>query len=231
MPVYTLTFLCAAAMALWIYHYDRHEKEPWHAVILAVLIGFAAMWVIGVIDDLALQLTQLRRHQVLPRAALIALIEEGGKLITIYLLARLILRRQFNDPMDGLIYGRLMGLGMAVEESLLYLGLSQPSLQTLGVEVVRLFAHSLMGALVGFAVGIGASPDGRHQRYPLLATACLGLSITLHFAWNAAAYGSSQEPMYRLMPMAVMLTMSAAWRWLWNIAEQRSRRIFAPATA
>jgi len=42
----------------------------------------------------------------------------------------IVLSREFNDPMDGLIYGRLIGLGMAVQESLLYLRLSPPTIQT-----------------------------------------------------------------------------------------------------
>ena len=39
MPVYTLTILCAAALVMWIYHYDRYEKEPWYAIICALAWG------------------------------------------------------------------------------------------------------------------------------------------------------------------------------------------------
>ena len=71
----------------------------------------------------ALDVLHLGHDDVATRAAVIALIEEGGKLLTVLFLANVLLRRQFNDPMDGLIYGRLAGLGMAVNESMLYLSL------------------------------------------------------------------------------------------------------------
>ena len=45
-PVYTLTILCAAFMVLWVYRADRYEREPWWAVIVALLTGFGFMWLI-----------------------------------------------------------------------------------------------------------------------------------------------------------------------------------------
>lgn len=229
MPVYTLTMLCAAALVLWVYHYDSNEKEPWWAVLFAVGFGFAMMWVIGLADDFAVRFFALTRERIIAKAATIAIIEEGGKLVTILMLALFFLRRQFNDPMDGLIYGRMMGLGMAVEESLLYLSISPPTLETFGIEIVRLFAHSLMGGLVGFAIGIGARPEGRSQYHPRLVVLCVLLSTTMHFSWNVAAYGQFTGMMARLLPMVLMVAMMAFWRWFCWIASERSRLVFARA--
>lgn len=228
MPVYTLMMLSAAALVLWVYRYDRYEKEPWYAVVIALGGGFAAMWLIGFVDEYALRVAQLSGDQILSKASIVAIIEECGKLLTVLVLARLLLRRQFNDPMDGLIYGRLAGLGMAVEESLLYLSLAPATFQTLGMEIVRLFAHSLMGGLVGFAIGIGARPNGPREVRVHLVMICLLLSTLLHFAWNAIAYGQSDALVSRLLPMGLMLTMMLLWRWLCGIAEARSRDIFMP---
>jgi len=231
-PVYTLTILCAAFMVLWVYRADRHEREPWWAVIVALVTGFGFMWLIGQGDDFALDVLHLSHDEVAARAAVIALIEEGGKLLTVLFLANVLLRRQFNDPMDGLIYGRLAGLGMAVNESMLYLSLAPPTLQTLGMEIVRLFGHSLMCALIGFAIGIGARPGGRPRRsYPWLAVACLSLSTFFHFAWNLTAYAPRGGITERLVPMMVMLALMVLWRWLSDIAEAKSKEVFAEAAA
>lgn len=227
LPVYALTMLAAAALVLWVYHHDSHEKEPWWAILFAVVFGFGMMWVIGLADDFAVRFFALTRERVIAKAAAIAMIEEGGKLISILLLALWLLRRQFNDPMDGLIYGRMVGLGMAVEESLLYLSLSPPTLETFGIEIVRLFAHSLMGGLVGFAIGIGARPNGKSEYHPRLMLMCLMLSMTMHFAWNVAAYGQFTGLLAKVIPMVVMLAMMAFWWWFCWIAESRSRLVFA----
>jgi RsiW-degrading membrane proteinase PrsW (M82 family) len=223
--------LCAALLVLWVYHQDSAEREPWYGVIVAIATGFGVMWLLGLADQFALESLCPDRSEVITRAALIALIEEGGKLLAVLLLARLLLRREFNDPMDGLIYGRLAGLGMAVEESLLYLSLAPPTLNTLGMEVVRLFAHSLMGGIVGFAIGLGATPYGQRQIYPRLVLVCLALSTLMHFLWNTVAYTHASGVAARLLPMGVMLTLMLTWRWFCSIAQQRSRLLLAPQAA
>jgi protease PrsW len=231
MPIYSLLVLIAAALVVWVYREDRYEKEPWWAIAVALLTGFVMMWALGQADDFAISFLQLSRGRILTKAATISLIEEGGKLFTVLLLALVVLRKQFNDPMDGLIYGRLAGLGMAVEESLLYLSLSPPTLQTLGVEIVRLIAHSLMGGIVGFAIGLGAQPSGERRYHPRLVVLCLALSTTLHFAWNVVAYTRSTELWARVMPMGLMMLMMLTWRWFCTIAEERSKTLFVYATS
>jgi RsiW-degrading membrane proteinase PrsW (M82 family) len=221
--------LCAAALVVYVYHQDRYDREPWHAVLIAVATGFGMMWLLGLADDYAIHALDLTNDRFIAKAATIALIEEGGKLITVMLLAFVLVRRYFNDPMDGLIYGRLAGVGIAMQESLLYLSISPPTLQTLGIEIVRLFAHSLMAALVGFAIGLGARRVGKREHYPRLVLLCLALSTTMHFGWNVVAYSRPTDPLARLLPMAMMLTMMILWRWFCNIAQARSREFFAPA--
>ena len=54
MPVYTLTILAAAALVVWVYHQDTHEREPWYGVIIALLSGFSVMWLLGIADDYAI---------------------------------------------------------------------------------------------------------------------------------------------------------------------------------
>jgi RsiW-degrading membrane proteinase PrsW (M82 family) len=230
MPIYSLMILCAAAIVVWVYRADRYEKEPWWAVIVALFTGFTMMWVLGQADDFAITFLHLGRDHIFRKAAAVSLIEEGGKLFTVLLLALVILRKQFNDPMDGLIYGRLAGLGMAVEESLLYLSLSPATMHTLAIEFVRLIAHSLMGGIVGFAIGLGAQPTGQRRYHPRLVLLCLALSTTMHFAWNVAAYSHSTELWARVIPMALMLLMMLTWRWFCTIAEARSKAVFVFAS-
>lgn len=225
MPVYCLTILSAAALAYYVRWRDAREPEPWPAVFVASGVGFVAMWLTGLVDDVVLEWTALGTADVVRKAGIVALIEEGAKLLTMLVLS-VVLARQMNDPLDGLVYGRLMGLGMAVNESLLYLGLAPPTAQALGMEIVRLFGHSLMGAIIGFAVGLGAAPRGPRRRFPLLTLGCMALSTALHFGWNVLAYAPPAHSILdRLLPMALMLALMLTWWAFWFVADQRSRRL------
>jgi protease PrsW len=224
---YGMMVVSAALMVVWVYHYDRYEKEPAYAIVLAIVAGFGAMWVIGRVDDGALALIPQAHVYPIVKALLVALIEEGGKLVTI-LVFGILLYREFNDPMDGLIYGRLIGLGMAINESLLYLSLSPPTLSTAGSEIVRLLGHSLMGGLVGFAIGLGGHPLHRRKQYPMLAGGCLLTSMVLHFGWDYAAYAPPSPVIQHLAPMVMMAVMLLGWTLLCNVAQARSKEIFAP---
>src|SRR5687768_12622618 len=158
MLVYATLFACAALMVLFVRRYDLHGKEPWYMVLLAVAVGIVFMWAAGQVEDAALVRLQLGPGDLAAKAALIALIEGAAKLMAVLLIAASF-RRHFNDPLDGLLYGTLAGLGMAIEESLLYLSLTlDKNALALGAEVVRLFGHSLMGGLFGFAIGLTLRP-------------------------------------------------------------------------
>jgi RsiW-degrading membrane proteinase PrsW (M82 family) len=98
MPVYSLTILAAAALVVWVYHQDSHEREPWYGVFVALLSGFVAMFLLGIADDFAIKWLRLSGDRIIPKAAVIALIEEGGKLFTILALAQILLRADSSAP-------------------------------------------------------------------------------------------------------------------------------------
>jgi RsiW-degrading membrane proteinase PrsW (M82 family) len=227
MLIYGLMILCAAALVIGIYSCDTSEKEPWWAILLAVVVGFTAMWIIGMADNFALRCLEIPSHQIATKAATIALIEEGGKLLTILFLAQVLLRHQFSEPMDGVIYGQLAGLGMGLEESLLYLSINPPTIQTLGMEIVRLFAHSLMAALIGYAIGAGIQPKGQRHHQPRLILLCLALSTTMHFGWDVIAYARNDHLLAHILPMWLMLIMMIVWRWFCSLAQDESKMLLA----
>lgn len=226
MLIYAATFILAAAIAWMIYRYDRFEKEPWFMVLLAIALGFGAMQLAGFAEDHFLDRLGLHESFV-KKAALVAGLEDMAKLLVVWLIARTF-PSQVNDPMDGIIYGTFAGLGAALNESLLYLSLSPLTLSTLGTELTRLFAHSLMGGVAGFAVGIGARPDRGRIAHPLLVILCLLVSILVHFAWDFTAYHSTRTTLLRAGLMALMLTLMIVWGLLLSIASRSSERIFAP---
>jgi RsiW-degrading membrane proteinase PrsW (M82 family) len=219
MLVYATLFTCAALMVMLVRRYDLYEKEPWYMVMLAVALGAVLMWTSGQVEDVALGHLHLAADQFAAKAALVAGVEELGKLLVPVIIA-VVFSRHFNDPLDGLVYGTLGGLGMAIEESLLYLSLTpDKDALALGAEVVRLFAHSLMGGLLGFAAGLTLRPPAAHatpggggsRRKVALPLTCVVVAVVVHFCWNYIAYRPHVAAAMRGMLMLLMLCLMVVW--------------------
>jgi RsiW-degrading membrane proteinase PrsW (M82 family) len=219
--IYALLFLCAAGLAAFIYRYDLYRRERWYMVFLAVGLGFVAMWAAGSVEDVVLVRLGISRGQIAAKAAAVALIESAARVLMVLTFATAF-RARFTGPLDGLMYGTLGGLGMAVEESLLYISLSPATPHTLGVEVVRLFAHSLMGGLVGFAVGQWVRPHQRPHPKPILTAGCLGVAVLVHFSWDFIAYQASRAALLKLLPMLLMLSLMLVWGGLVAYASEQA---------
>ena len=145
MALYVVLGLCALLAALLVYRYDLYEREPWYMIVLAIVLGALGMRLVGAIELVSLVLVDSH----VAAAALAALHEEAARLLMVIAIA-LVFRSQFNDPMDGIVYGSMVGLGMALEESFYLLGLLEaPDVLLLPVELVRLFGHLVMAGIVG----------------------------------------------------------------------------------
>jgi RsiW-degrading membrane proteinase PrsW (M82 family) len=181
-----------------VYVLDLYEREPlslvvgalvWGAVAATTLSGFAN-------DGWGLVVARVGGPEFAARwtAALTApFVEEilkGMGVVLIYLIAP----DEFDDMMDGFVYGAVCGLGFAVVEDVFYfMGVfgGRPSgvLQGFFVRVVAsgLYSHVLYTGLVG--MGIGYVVSRRHRR-PLKRrlTVLAGLSAAAvlgHFLWNS----------------------------------------------
>ena len=228
MVVYITLYTCAALMVLLVRRYDLYEKEPWYMLLLAVALGIGLMWTAGQLEDVLLARLMLDRNQFAAKAALVTLVEEAAKALVVVIIAYGF-RRHFNDALDGLVYGTLGGLGMAIEESVMYLSFAlEKDAQTLGAEVVRLFAHSLMGGLLGFAIGLtlrrpgGAAP--RAPRKVALPVACAAVALVVHFSWDYIAYRPHIAAAMRGVLMLLMLCLMIVWGATVAYAMDLSRR-------
>ena len=220
LTIYLTMLACALGLAVFVYRYDLCTREPWYMVALAVGLGFTVMWMAGFTEDVVFA-------HLLPtgpgaKAAIVAATETFARIVMVVTIATCF-RSRFTDPLDGLMYGTLGGLGMAIEESLLYLSFAAPTAHTLGAEVVRLFAHSLMGGLVGFAIGQWARPNHRPRPRATLTVGCLAVALLVHFSWDFIAYQASHAALLRLLPMLLMLALMMVWGGLVAYAAEQLR--------
>ena len=228
MTVYATMVLGAILVGGLVYRYDMYEKEPWYMLAGTAALGAATMWLLGYLEDLSLSFFPPPRTSVVI-AAVAATHEEFAKLGIVLVIA-LAIPSQLNDPMDGIIYGSIAGLGMAVEESVFYMSFSNPQGFLLPPsEVVRLVCHPLMGGICGFAIGMKRM---QMSAWPSVLAGCMTLSLTFHFLWDWVAFSALFEGDKRWWPhIASALLMLAGilfYGGLVEIASDWSRQVFAP---
>jgi len=218
---------CAAAAVALVYRYDLYDREPWRLLLLAAALGFAAMPAAGAVESAVIVSRQPQSAAAI--ALLAGLVEESGKLLAVACLA-LVARRQFNDPMDGLIYGSVAGLGMALEEAVGVLVRMQPPPTLLpGAELVRILLHLLFGGLGSYGLGALAT---RARCWPVSLAGGLVSAVGLHALWDwivlwpPAAGGPEQTG----GAIGLMLATLGSYGTLVVRASERSRLAFAPAS-
>ena len=189
--------IAPALILLWLAVAADSRPEPARLVLVAVLLGAASAAVAGILE-VALELALPAPKAVLPaaieKAVLFAAIPE--EIVKVALIAAIALRsREFDEPMDGVVYGTSVGLGFAMLENLLYvLGDSNwPAVAAMrGMLSVPL--HGACGAIAGAYVararfsGILGSGRGTRWRRPRLFALALLVPIALHGMFDTGLF-------------------------------------------
>jgi protease PrsW len=181
-----------------IYLLDLYEREPVPLLAAAFVWGAIAATTLSAIGNAGWGLAVARigdpefaaRWTAALTAPFVEEILKGCGIVLIYLIAR----DEFDDVMDGFVYGAICGLGFAIVEDVFYFmsvfgGEPAGVLQGFWLRVVAsgLYGHVLYTGLVGMAVGVvvsrrAAEPLGR--RLAVAAGFCL-LAVAAHFLWNS----------------------------------------------
>ncbi|HJS75254.1 MAG TPA: PrsW family glutamic-type intramembrane protease [Vicinamibacteria bacterium] len=220
MSLYLAVSVCAVLAAILVYRYDLYNREPWYLIALAGGLGIAVMRAVAGAEHWALGFVEANPAE----AAVASLLEEAARLAAVVALA-LAFPKDFDDPMDGIIYGSIVGLGMAVEESFHFLrARSEVDPVLLPVELVRLCGHLVMGGIAAFGVRVGF-------RVLLLSFA---IALVLHFSWDwvalAAADRNGMSVGLTLVAAAIMLAGIGIYGALVVVGSGLSRAAFAPAS-
>jgi RsiW-degrading membrane proteinase PrsW (M82 family) len=181
----------APSLALLTYFYlrDRYEREPLGHLVAAYLLGMfamlAAQGLVGLLADWVSP-EWLRAGGEVARFfdafVLAGASEELAKWTVV--VAAVYAWREFNEPMDGLLYGVAIALGFATLENLLFL-----ASRGLAVGWQRaLFAvpaHALFGGTMGFYVGRAKFAPARTRR-----SRDVVLALVLSFLVPTAFHGA-----------------------------------------
>ncbi|NTV61997.1 MAG: PrsW family intramembrane metalloprotease [Oscillochloris sp.] len=181
--------LPTALYTLLIWWLDRYEKEPLPLLAAAFCWGMLPAIGLALVSDNLLGLPPVASPlgPSLGSGMLAPLIEEPIKAIALLALFHYA-RDEFDGPLDGIVYGALVGFGFSMSENLLFFLAYPEDLPALFWlrSVAFGLNHAFFTSIVGLALGAV-----RYHRGPvpvLLATPCaLSAAITFHALHNVAA--------------------------------------------
>ena len=179
---YTIAgFTAPVGYLVWMIRSDRFEQEP--TSIVALTFGW------GVFCGIVASVLNLFIFSILgaPGASIV---EEPLKLLGAYWVARhRRLGLEFNDHLDGMVYGAAAGAGFAGLENLYYIlemiqGRGIPALGAIAIRSATSFCHIVWSASAGRSLGLAKALRGRTLLSDLVPG--LAVAIPMHFLWNAS---------------------------------------------
>jgi RsiW-degrading membrane proteinase PrsW (M82 family) len=192
--------IAPALLSLWLAVAADSRPEPARLVLIAVLLGAvsaAAAGVVEVLLGLVLPTPQGTLPAAIEKGVLLAAAPEEA--VKVSLIAAIALRsRQFDEPMDGVVYGTAVGLGFAMLENLFYV-FGNENWQTVAAVrgVLSVPLHGAFGAIAGAYVararftGILGSGQGTRWRRPRLFALAWLIPTVLHGTFDAAIFAMS----------------------------------------
>lgn len=185
--MYVLLLLLAITPGLLISYYiirlDKYDREPRVHLFLNFLAGMMVTFPVLEVEKAAAGLGWDQPYNVgrtiLFAFVAVAMVEEGAKLLVLLLYPYSL--RKFNEPMDGIVYSVMVGMGFATLENILYAG--SFGLQTILLRALTAVpAHGAFSIIMGYFVG-SAKFRPRTQRAPLILKGFL-LVVLLHGAYD-----------------------------------------------
>lgn len=172
----------------FVWWLDRYEKEPVWLLALAFLWGALPAALLSVVLELFLDasISAVSDGGMLATLASVSvnapLVEESVKGIAILGLV-LLFRREFDDVLDGIVYGAMIGFGFALSENLFAYFLPILSSEGLGAGLTNIFLRTIVfGFNHAFWTGILGAAVG----YALLANHWLWRLLVPVAGWTAA---------------------------------------------
>jgi RsiW-degrading membrane proteinase PrsW (M82 family) len=190
------------AYALILWWFDRYEKEPLALLIAAFLWGAVPAIVFSLIAEYALGFPI--SHFVEPVAAdmiggaVVAPVAEEIFKGTALLLLLLLFRHEIDSPLDGIIYGGLVGFGFAAVENVFYFASAFMESGPGGMVVLAILRallfglnHALFTGLTGLGLALMRTAPSSSVK-AIAPVAGLGLGIAAHSIHNGSVMLGSE---------------------------------------
>jgi RsiW-degrading membrane proteinase PrsW (M82 family) len=166
------------AICLFIYLLDKYDREPTGLLVKSFLLGMACVVLPLAIQAFAVAAGMRENNGTIIGTAafaygIVGISEELAKFLVLVLFAYP--KKAFNEPLDGIVYAVMIGMGFATLENISYV-----AKYGFGTGVARMFlsvpAHATFAILMGYYTGLA-------KFIPQKATSLLykGLFIAVFF--------------------------------------------------
>lgn len=176
-----LSILPGILLSWYIYWRDKHEPEPKHYMVAAFVLGMAATYP-------AIKMEEFGMHELgifvseswLMTFAFAFWVIAFSEELVKFLFLRYVFypRKEFDEPMDGIVYAVMIGMGFATLENVLYVSLRGGGFD---VAILRMFtaipAHGAFAVWMGYFVGMAKFSNYSRTKLLLIG---LGLAILIH---------------------------------------------------
>ncbi|MEZ2442591.1 RsiW-degrading membrane proteinase PrsW (M82 family) [Chitinophaga sp. W3I9] len=144
------------AICLFIYLVDKYDREPTSLLVKSFLLGMLCVALPLAVQGLAVELGLRENNGTLLGTAafaygVVGLSEELAKFLVLLLFAYP--KKAFNEPLDGIVYAVMIGMGFATLENIAYV-----SRFGVGTGIARMFlsvpAHGAFAVLMGYYAGM-----------------------------------------------------------------------------
>jgi RsiW-degrading membrane proteinase PrsW (M82 family) len=199
---WALAIVAGAAPSIFLltffYLRDRWQREPMHRVVMAFALGTYAMAAARGLAYTVLAFVSpdwlsggTEAARLFESFVLAGYIEESAKAIVLF--TAIYHWDEFDEPMDGVVYGVAVSLGFATLENVLYIVRAQAGIDGAFTVVWQraLFAvpaHALFGGTMGFYMGKTKFDRSNPAALWRDRVLCVLLPIAFHGAYNYALH-------------------------------------------
>jgi RsiW-degrading membrane proteinase PrsW (M82 family) len=179
---------------LFIRRFDRAWPEPWWLLLATFGFGGVAQLAAGFIELTAWRVSPFLDPRVMALDAspgacavdfivtlvVVGFVEEGLKLLAAWSLA--MHRREFDEPIDGIVYGSAAAIGFAAMEGFAYFSRNRLSDSlVVGRCVETYIGHAMYASVWGYAFGMRLVAKARVHVWPWFLVAAV-----LHALWDTS---------------------------------------------
>lgn len=216
---------------------DRYEREPRSTVLACFFWGaLFATFGAGILNAAGYGLAGAAigpdEADAITATFVAPLVEETLKGLALLVLV-IIFRDEFDNTLDGLIYGALVGLGFAMTENIFYFSMAFIEEGALGFGVLvgirtitGMFGHAMWTGLTGAAIGWGRSRHGKGvARFVVPILGWCG-AVLQHGLWNGLlSYGGNAVAFFTAV--GFMLLGLVLCLVIWRLSLRREQQVIA----
>jgi protease PrsW len=204
--LFIASLLPGLAISAWIYAKDKYEKEPKSLLVWSFVWGCISTIpaMIGQMYFRGLENPEHLLNITIFSFLVVGLTEELSKFLFLRFYAYP--KEAFNEPIDGIVYAVMVGMGFATFENILYVFSSDKGgwPTAIGRAVTAVPAHAAFAVLMGAFVGLAKFTPEKRDLYMWLG---VSLAVFFHGLYDVFLLQKSYQGLMFLSIIALVLSI------------------------